>query len=116
MITIVKHNRSERMDFEVLFPQVGRKDPLVVERVNVPDTIQARLVKLQNRIKHMEFNIDQNRKRGELLSQDCYSLFRSTELLAFDFMFASYLMGQVPARQVYANWILLAVHPNLFFT
>jgi hypothetical protein len=49
----------------------------------------------------MDFNIDQTRTRGESLSHDCDSLFRSTELLAFDFIFADSLMGQVPAAQVY---------------
>jgi hypothetical protein len=30
------------------------------------------------------------------LSHDCYSLLRSIELLAFDFIFAPYLIGQIP--------------------
>jgi hypothetical protein len=49
----------------------------------------------------MEFNIDQNRKRSESLSHDCYSLFLSTEVLAFDLISTSYLMGQFPAPQFY---------------
>jgi rRNA maturation protein Nop10 len=73
--------------------------------------VNARLIKIQNRIKHMEFNIDQNRKRGEALSRDCYALSQSTELLAFDFIFSSYLMGNCPSQEVY-GFLNQCIHPG----
>ena len=85
-----------------LADDIYRKDTSLPTREGSSDNPSARLVKLQNRIKHMEYNIDRNRNRGESLCRDCYSLFRSTELLAFDFVFASYLLGHLPPEEVYA--------------
>lgn len=85
-----------------LVDDVCRKDTTVIQHEESTDNIPTRIVKLQNRIKHMEYNIDRNRERGETLCRDCYSLFRSTELLAFDFVFASYLLGHLAPTEVYA--------------
>ncbi|KAH0794959.1 E3 ubiquitin-protein ligase bre1 [Histomonas meleagridis] len=56
---------------------------------------------IQEQIKQMEFNIEQNRKRSEILSNDCYEIIRNTELLAFDFMFSCYLIGEISSDGIY---------------
>jgi hypothetical protein len=55
-------------------------------------------------------NIDRNWKRTESLSHGCDSLFRSTEIFAFDFFFAGDFMGQVLAAQVYC-FLKHCIHP-----
>ncbi|OHT12206.1 hypothetical protein TRFO_18114 [Tritrichomonas foetus] len=66
-----------------------------------PITDEENLIKLNNQIKHMTFNIEQNRRRSESLSKDCYTLLRSTELLAFDFLFSNYLLGDTDSQTIY---------------
>ena len=62
--------------------QQGDKE--IKEPEKPPQSIEEQYTKLNDLIKHMEFNIVQNRKRCDNSSLDCYTLLRSTELLAFD--------------------------------
>ena len=93
--------------------------PVKEEKVSVPDLgeeeeeigLSAEIEKLNNRVHHMEYNIDQNIKRGEELASGCYSLIRSTELLAFDFVFAEYLLANAPATKVF-EFLENCIHPK----
>lgn len=71
---------------------------------------------LQKKIKHMEYNIEQNRNRAEQLSTNCNKLLRTTQLLAFDMIFANYLIGGVSPDQIY-QFLENCLNPafNLFF-
>ena len=75
-----------------------------------PKTEEENTKKLNNQIKHMEFNIQQNRKRCENLSKDCYDILQSTELLAFDFLFADYLLGYSDSQAIY-SFFEQCIHP-----
>ena len=95
------------LSVENLLPQRN-----LIELVSIsPDSSEGSLIKLNNQIKHLEFNISQNQKRGEMLSKECYNLLRSTELLAFDFLFADYLLGETDAQTVY-SFFERCIHPN----
>lgn len=73
--------------------------------------LQSQIYKLRNQIKHMEFNIDQNRKRGETIAKDCEKLLRVTELLCFDLVFTNYLFGLKDVSEVY-SYFDRCIHPE----
>ncbi|KAK8888826.1 hypothetical protein M9Y10_033566 [Tritrichomonas musculus] len=76
-----------------------------------PKNEEENYTKLNNQIKHMEFNIQQNITRCEQLSKECYNLIQSTELLAFDFLFADYLLGDIDSQTIY-NFFEQCIHPQ----
>ena len=69
-------------------------------------------LKLNEMIKHMEFNIDQNRKKCDEASKDFYSLLKTTEVFAFDLLFASYLLGSTENSEIY-NFFERCTNSNL---
>lgn len=79
-------------------PQVHKE---IEEPGKMPQDEKEQFSKLNDLIQHMEFNIEQNRKRCDTSSLSCYTLLRSTELLAFDIMFANYLLGDANPSDIY---------------
>lgn len=73
----------------------------VKETSNPPKTTEEEYLKLNDLIKHMEFNIEQNRKQCDNSSLNCYTLLRSTELLAFDIIFSNYLLSDMDPAEIY---------------
>lgn len=72
-------------------------DIKVPEEVNYQNLVH----KLENKAKHLEIQIEQNRKRGRSICQECFNAMRATEVLAFDFLFTEYLIGTASSSQVY---------------
>ena len=56
--------------------------------------------KLENRAKHLETMIDQNRQRGQTICRECFSSICATEILAFDLLILEYLTGSSPAAPI----------------
>ncbi|OHT10258.1 hypothetical protein TRFO_04266 [Tritrichomonas foetus] len=79
-----------------------------------PETEEELISKLKDLVTHMEFNIDQNRKRCDVSSKECYVLFKSTELLAFDLLFADYLLGNSESSDIY-DFFEHCTHPTCDF-
>ena len=71
--------------------------------IKIPEEInyQNLVRKLENKAKHLEKQIEQNRKRGTAICQECFNAMRATEVLAFDFLFTEYLIGTAKSSQVY---------------
>ncbi|EAX87183.1 hypothetical protein TVAG_095760 [Trichomonas vaginalis G3] len=74
--------------------------------------LSAEILRLQQRIKHMEFNVDLNIKRGQELSENCFKLLRSTEMLACDFIFAEYLLSDNPDTNKVYVFLQNCIHPK----
>ena len=56
--------------------------------------------KLENRAKHLETMIDQNRQRGQTICRECFSSICATEILAFDLLVLEYLTGSSPSAPI----------------
>lgn len=93
------------------FPETIEKEE-VDENVDENGSLSAEIERLQTRIKHMEYNVDQNIKRGQELSSTCFKLLRSTELLAFDFVFAEYLLSENPSSKKVYDFLQNCIHPK----
>ena len=97
---------------EATFPDETEKEtPQSDDEADLDLGLSAEIQRLQKRIQHMEFNVDQNVKRGEELSSNCYSLLRSTEMLAFDLVFAEYLLTNSSSEKVY-EFLEKCIHPR----
>lgn len=70
--------------------------------IKIPEEInyQNLIRKLENKAKHLEIQIEQNRKRGIAICQECFNAMRATEVLGFDFLFTEYLIGTAERKQV----------------
>lgn len=78
------------------------KMPFLTMTTEEPETEEEMVIRLNNQINHMKFNIQQNSSRCEALSKECFDLLNSTQLLAFDFLFADYLFGDSDQQKVYS--------------
>lgn len=83
--------------------EIDEEPPKAMPQIEgkMPSNLDEQLEKLNLMVKQMEFNVEQNQKRCEFDSSECYNLLRSTELLAFDVLFAHYLLGEVPPNDIY---------------
>ena len=81
--------------------------------MEIPDKLNYRnlIRKLENKAKHLEIQIEQNRKRGAMICQECFNAMRSTEVLAFDFLFAEFLLGNIPISYIY-SFVDSCIKPN----
>lgn len=95
--------------------EIGKEEYIEDEENESDDGISAKITRLQSKIKHMEYNVDQNIQRGEELSTNCFSLMKSTELLAFDFLLAEYLLADRSEESV-KEFLESCIHPKFNLT
>lgn len=79
-------SRLSELNFEIKIP----------EEINYHNLVH----KLENKAKHLEIQIEQNRKRGMAICQECFNAMQATEVLAFDFLFTEYLIGNASRSKV----------------
>lgn len=87
--------------------------PQINYDIPIPDEVNHRNIiqRLENNAKHIEKQIDQNRKRGKEICNECFKAMRATEVLAFDFLYTEYLLGTASLAQV-SNFVDTCTRPS----